>query len=617
MHLSGAGEGNLAGSAQSVGSCNAYINCYHTELLVEGASPTISNSTIDQSAGSGMEVFSGGAPTLSSSTVSNNAGYGVQVDDLASVPTLTSDVFTNNSIQVSPDAAAHLSGISFVGSGLTIAVLGGATAANDTWTGHGVPYLLESDLRVPVTYTLALSGPLTLRFSGNLYVAGAFNATGTASSPISLTSSITATPAPGDWGGIAYQPGSSGTLTYVHLSYAGRGTLASSTGNVGSCNTYHNCYFAGVLAEGASPTISNSTVDQVVGNGVEAFGGANPTLTNDSFSANSGWAVLYDGGNLPNTFTQDSGLTAQGNGHNAIGFPGGAVNGTWNTATLGIPLILNADVTVSSLNLAAGSSLAMVGNLYVTGGLTATGTAAAPITLTSASTSPRAGRLGRHRLQPGSTGALSYVHLSYAGKGNLASTTQNVGTCNTYINCYRTGLLVEGASPTISNSTIDQNAGNGMEVFSGGLPTLSSDTLTTDAGWAVLYDAVPQDLSMVTHLSGSGDGYTAIGLAGGTITNPLWSAATLGLPLRTTADISVASGAAMRLGAGTTVLFGANLYVAGGLSATGTAAAPITLTSASATPAPGDWGGIAYQPGSTRRPLLCAPVLRGQGHPGQ
>ena len=136
-------------------------------------------------------------------------------------------------------------------------------------------------------------------------------------------------------------------------------------------------------------------------------------------------------------------------------------------------------------------------------------------------------------------------------------------------------------------------------MFSGGLPTLSSDTLTTDAGWAVLYDAVPQDLSMVTHLSGSGDGYTAIGLAGGTITNPLWSAATLGLPLRTTADISVASGAAMRLGAGTTVLFGANLYVAGGLSATGTAAAPITLTSASATPAPGDWGGIAYQPGST------------------
>ena len=354
--------------------------------------------------------------------MSNNAGYGVQVDDLASVPTLTTDLFTNNSIQVSPDAAAHLSGISFVGSGLTIAVLGGATAANDTWTGHGVPYLLESDLRVPVTYTLALSGPLTLRFSGNLYVAGAFNATGTASSPISLTSSITATPAPGDWGGIAYQPGSAGTLTYVHLSYAGRGTLAGSTGNVGSCNTYHNCYFAGVLAEGASPTLNYVTIDHVggsKGNGVEAFGGANPTLTNDSFSANSGWAVLYDGGNQPNYFTQDSGLTARGNGYNAVGFTGGVVNGAWNTATLGIPLVLTGDVRVDRLNLAAGSSLVMAANLYVTGYFTATGTAAAPITLTGGTAAP--GAWGGVAFRPGSTGALSYVHLSYAGKGTLAS----------------------------------------------------------------------------------------------------------------------------------------------------------------------------------------------------
>ena len=62
MHLSYAGKGTLANSTQSVGSCNVYINCYHTELLVEGASPTISNSTIDQSAGSGIEVLAAARP---------------------------------------------------------------------------------------------------------------------------------------------------------------------------------------------------------------------------------------------------------------------------------------------------------------------------------------------------------------------------------------------------------------------------------------------------------------------------------------------------------------------------------------------------------------------------
>ncbi len=108
-----------------------------------------------------------------------------------------------------------------------VAVLGGAPlSASATWLNIGEPYRLLGDVTVPLNDMLVLSStmvmslPLTLQSSNaNIYVAGTLNMLGTPSVPISMTTAATPL-ASGGYGGIAFQPGSAGNLSYVHCPMA-------------------------------------------------------------------------------------------------------------------------------------------------------------------------------------------------------------------------------------------------------------------------------------------------------------------------------------------------------------------------------------------------------------
>ncbi|MGI8553034.1 MAG: hypothetical protein ACR2PL_19955, partial [Dehalococcoidia bacterium] len=148
---------------------------------------------------------------------------------------------------------------------------------------------------------LSLGAGVTLQMAGGsaIYVHGASNgrsggslyAGGTADHPVTIASSRS-TPAAGDWYGIAFWPGSSGTLDHIHLSDAGRGGM----GLVGS-NTC--CYITAILLDGASPTISNSVIDHSAGNYVEVIHGSLPVLHDNHFTLPaSGYGVTKKAGLL-------------------------------------------------------------------------------------------------------------------------------------------------------------------------------------------------------------------------------------------------------------------------------------------------------------------------------
>jgi len=597
MTLSGAGA-SVTGSDGSTS--------YNAAILVENAAPTIAGSMVTASAGKGIEILAGAAPTLSDDTFAGIAAgqYAVQVDDLASLPTLSGDTFTGCTVQVSPDGVDRLSNLTF-DPGQTVDVLGGALGKNDAWTDHGAPYRLEGDVTVPATATLTVRAPATLETAYGLYVGGALTMSGTATSPISLTTS-NASPAPGQWGGIAFRPGSTGMLDHVHLSYAG-GTLYTSD------NTTAYQAQAGIVVDGASPTVSNSTIDDSNGQGLHVVGG-NPTLTNDRFAGNGDWAVYYD--YLPADFAGDSGLSASGNRYDAVGFPGGAIAGRWDTTGLGIPLDMNGDLHVNAgatLTLGAGSGLYTNNGVYVEGPsgqaaggmLNAAGTATQPVSMTVLPGSQS--QWGGIAFRPGSQGTLDHTHVSYAG-GSLLGGDGSTS--------YQTSILVEGASPTISNSTIDNSAGKGVEILSGGTPTLSNDTFAaiTVGQYAVQVD----DLASLPTLSNdtfsgstiqvSPDGIDrlsalhldpgqTVDVLGGTLgKNDAWT--DHGAPYRLEGDVTVPATVTLSVPSPATLRMGGSLYIAGTLAMTGTATSPVSLTSPRATPAAGDWGSIAFRPGS-------------------
>ena len=138
-----------------------------------------------------------------------------------------------------------------------------------------------------------------------LTVAGTANMLGTAAGPILLTSALPVH-GRGDWRGIEFTSvTTNSTLAHVQIAYAG-----GNNGDLVNCCT------------NAAVTIQ----------------GANPIITNSSFTNNIGWAVYYV--TPPTTFGADSGLSASNNDYNAVGFAGGTLGGnaSWSAATLGIPL---------------------------------------------------------------------------------------------------------------------------------------------------------------------------------------------------------------------------------------------------------------------------------------
>src|SRR5581483_5777788 len=219
--------------------------------------------------------------------------------------------------------------------GVVIALDSSPLTGAASWDGSavGIPLVGVGTLTIGSGGTLTLApGTLVQMSGGAIYVnsGGSLTLNGTAALPVTLTSA-NAAPSQADWAGIAFRPGSSGTLNYAQLLYGG-GVL---NGPADACG----CVYAALRIDGANPTISHALFDHNYGDaiyigsgsptissttiahtnaiGVHVAGGA-PILTNDTFTANGGVPLSYD--MVPATLSPSttSGLTATGNSSNVV-----------------------------------------------------------------------------------------------------------------------------------------------------------------------------------------------------------------------------------------------------------------------------------------------------------
>lgn len=253
------------------------------------------------------------------------------------------------------------------------------TSGTLTLTATGSPYFIDNtQFTIASGATLTLQAGAVVKFLGTagIKVNGNLTANGTASSPSIFTSYYDDTygtdfnrdgsatsPTAGDWYGIEYLSGSSGTLSYSTIRYGGK-----FNGTVGSK--------ANVYITNASPTISNSTIEYgktygisldtasstVSSNairyhttdtpsyGIYGSGGA-PTISSNTLSSNSYGMAFWDttGTISSNTFTNNTngaltfsgGLTGAGRIQNNTG----SGNGVWNGIRLPSGNLLSSGAT--------------------------------------------------------------------------------------------------------------------------------------------------------------------------------------------------------------------------------------------------------------------------------
>ncbi len=206
-------------------------------------------------------------------------------------------------------------------------VLGGVLAGDVVLTLAGSPYTVTADLAVAPERTLQIDPGVEVRFAAgtDLLVKGTLYGKGAAGSEISLTSAA-ASPAPGDWGGVAFEGGAGGGLDHVGLSYATTGLRLDNAGPemdhlvIEQCGTGVDIYgqsramtSSWLVDNGVGATVSWATLTfdggVVTGNGTGMYGGSASSLvvTNTRVDRND-VGLRPEGGTIDHCDVQGNGI---------------------------------------------------------------------------------------------------------------------------------------------------------------------------------------------------------------------------------------------------------------------------------------------------------------------
>jgi flagellar hook assembly protein FlgD len=580
------------------------------------SSATISNTTITDNDGPGVTSASSGAITVDSTSFTGNAGYAMSLD-----------------------ASRHLNGMT----GLTASGNGGDAIElrsdtiffDLTWHASALPYVITGGVNVSGTQpvlTIEAGTVVKLATGVELVIgypsAGSLIAAGTAAAPILFTSTGATTP--GSWGDIVLLSASGSTISYATIEYAG--STSQSRGGVSlerdavvafdHVTLRHNAVAGLTLKTTSSATISNSTITDNNGPGVTSASSGAITVDSTSFTGNAGYAMSLDASRHLNGM---SGLTASGNGGDAIELRAATIVSdlTWHASAL--PYVITGGVNVSGtqpvLTIEAGTVVKFATGMELVigypsaGSLIAVGTAAAPILFTSTgATTP--GSWGDIVLLSTSGSTISYATVEYAGSASQSrggvSLERDAVVAFDHVTLRHNavaGLTLKSTSrATLTDCTITDNAGTGINDLSPMPLSVASTAITNNNGFA-LSAAANVNLTGITNATMTGNTRNAIELRGATLsTSVLWP--NFGVPYVLAGSLAIegsnSSPAILTIPAGVTVRLASHVSIGtnwngpGAIHADGTATDPILLTS-DTSPSPGAWAYIALRSGAPSR----------------
>jgi len=441
--------------------------------------------------------------------------------------------------------------------------------------------------------TLTVNAPLTIKACSTIKMEsnaridvrdnGTIIVIGKPSCKTKFTSAKTI-PAAGDWEGIwVYGSASAGNaFEFVTFEYGGGdyGVLWVEDGadiRIDS-STFSHIKKAAVKIE------DEVTLNSFVGNSFKSIGG-NPVVTSGNIALSLSPVVTEDIAASVNRVVLNSRTVTK--------------SGTWKN--LGIPYELDGMDITATVTIEAGTTLMVNPDKHVevadNGAIIMEGTAALPITVTSAKGSPAAGDWDYIGIYASASGnnRFSYVNFRYAGNGG-----------------YGAVWMAEGARASFEHCSFSDIAGIGLDIEEAKIGSFVGNSFARIDGYLIRTTAnVVPSLSPVT-VSGTLSEKNRIRIESTTATvGGTWK--NLGVPYEV-AGFNIH--APIVVEAGTTIMVspGQNIDVAegGSLILDGTADKRITVKSSKTSPASGDWDYIGiYSSSANNNRFTYADIMHG------
>jgi parallel beta-helix repeat protein len=619
-------------------------------LYLVGADPIITDSAVQFSSTAGLYATTGAYPEITGTTFQDNDGSGVVLYSSAGLatsggPTFIDNVVMNNGSYPVAISASYLDQLDassqLSGNGSDYVYVYAATVSADAqWQALDVPYYVAGDIYIQGTahpiVTIDDGVEMRLVSGADLFVGygsyGTLEVNGSTEGVTFTSYRASTTPAAGDWSGVwfgSYDEGS--IIEGLTVSYAG-GNGYGGIYTVGAdplfldCAVNYSTTSGFYVSTGSYPIIEGCNVHDndnygvylASGAGLETSGG--PTFIDNTITDNGDYPLAI----APEYLAQVDGSNALvGNDDDFVYVHAGTVATTNTWYALDVPAYVAGDIYIqgtarpvitiedgarfyvsSSSDIFVGYG--SYGEIAVTGSTTG-------VVFTSyrADSSPRAGDWSGLWFGSYDTGStLDGVTVSYGG-GNGYGNIYMVGADPIISDCLvdsstTHGLYVaSGSYPEVTGCTFEDNDNTGVYISGGGLstaapPTFTDNVMTGNGDYPIYLSAT--DLTQIDDTSSyTGNTKDLVAVTGGTVsTDGDWSA--LDVDYYFTTDtyiqgtvrpvVDIAPGATLTFASGVDLFVGYGSY--GGLTAIGTATAPITFTSSKATPSAGDWNGIWF-----------------------
>jgi len=451
----------------------------------------------------GISMFTA-SPTIDLCEISN-CYYGFYMQ-YASNPVLSSN--TIGSSQLTPIAMSFEANPTMTNNVLSfsdnaydcIGLLGGTLTANavikkrNVTTVQNITYLMLDQIIVPAGKTLTINKGIVIKsysYAHRIIVDGVLNAIATVDSMTTFTSSkddnygnpgdsnkdgTITSPVVGDWGGIIFDPGATGNLTYCRIKYATIWNYGFST-----CSITEYILGAGVGMIDASPTIANCEFKDL-NYGIACHRASNPAISNNSM-ININYSPFNISGSSNPTFTGNTFTNVK---WQAIGLIGGRVcqNGTIKKRDVAgytnITYVLLADMYINSgtyVNVEPGVVIKMNYCTFfmVDGGFKTDGTAGQKVVFTSLQDDNEGNPFDTNGdgnatvPSPGNWGTIKFNATSDDAYCNINHARVKYAGCNGY-----GAVSFENASGQVNNSTLTNSGAYGLYCNGNSAPAITS-----------------------------------------------------------------------------------------------------------------------------------------------